>query len=112
LQIALNAGDAQRFLDAGGEFPDDWELPTLELPDWLLFVWRCWWRLHADRPWLSGGMGPMMPGRIAWRDVVLWADVHDMSGDQFELLDRCVRAMDDTFCAWHAQEREKQRDSK
>jgi hypothetical protein len=43
-----------------------------------------------------------VPGRIPWRDVRLWARHYEMTGDQFEFLDRCVRAMDDAFCEWHA----------
>jgi hypothetical protein len=99
LLIALQTSDLRRL---AARLPDDWDIPEPELPEWLGFVWRAWWRLHVDRPWLGGGMGPMLPGRIAWRDIREWAAFHKMSGDMFALLDRCICAMDDTYIEWQA----------
>lgn len=48
-------------------------------------------------------MAPARPGRIPWRDLLAWAEVHGMTRDEFDFLDRCVCAMDDSFCKWHAE---------
>jgi hypothetical protein len=66
-------------------------------PAWE-WVWRAWHRLNADRPWLGGGMGPMLPGRIAWRDLLSWCD---QNGGDLDFLDACCFALDTEFIDWH-----------
>ena len=80
-------------------------LPSPDIPDWLGWVWRAWHRLHADRPWWGGGMGPMVPGPITWSAVRDWCDFHAYPGDAVAFLDVCCRSMDDEFMAWHAEQR-------
>lgn len=65
-------------------------------------MWRAWHRLHLDRPHYGGGMGSTVPGRISWRDVREWADYHDMTADEFDFLDHCIRAMDGDYLEWSA----------
>lgn len=72
------------------------------IPDHLAWIWRAWHRLHLDRPWWGGGMGPVVPGRIPWATVRDWAAFHDLSGDDMLLLDTCIRALDGEFLAHHA----------
>ena len=57
------------------QIPGDWELPPAPVVDevWA-WAWTEWHRLHLDRPYNGGGLGPPVPGRIPWRDVALWAD--------------------------------------
>lgn len=47
----------------------------------------------------GGGLGPLIPGRIPWRDVTRWCD--RKGGDPDEL-DVIVRAMDAAYLEWHA----------
>jgi hypothetical protein len=54
---------------------------------------------------LGGGFGPAIPGGIAWRDVRLWCEFHDMSGEDVAMLDSYLRDMDGVFFAWHAAKR-------
>lgn len=44
----------------------------------------------------------MIPGRISWSAVREWADYHDLNADEFDFLDSCVRAMDDTYLQFRA----------
>jgi hypothetical protein len=77
-------------------------LPRPDVPEWLEWVWRAWHRLNLDRPYFGGGMGPMVPGRIAWRDVVTWCEFHDLPGEAVGFLDRCIVAMDTEFVGFQA----------
>ncbi len=63
----------------------------------LLWVWRTWNRLSADRPWIAGGMGPPVPGRIPWALVRRWAKTHRLSWNEFLFLDRGLGAMDEFY---------------
>lgn len=78
-------------------------MPSPDVPDWLVWVWRAWWRLHEDRPWLGGGLGPLAPCRIPWRDVVLWAGVFGLDAEQLATLERLIGQMDAEFLAWHVE---------
>lgn len=49
-------------------------------------------------------MGPAVPGRIPWRDVVAWCE--RKGGDPDEL-DVITYAMDTAYLDWHAQSRAK-----
>jgi len=100
LRVALDWGDVQRLL---AFLPDDAAVPSAELPESLLDIWRAWWRLHADRPQWAGGMGPPIPGRIPFRDVWAWCEFHGLPGDDVALFDRCLRAMDTVYLEWHAE---------
>lgn len=80
---------------------DEIEIPRPEVPDHLTFAWRCWHRLGLDRPWLGGGFGPAVPGRIPWPAMHAWAEHHEMTGAELEELDVYVRAMDDAYLAHH-----------
>ena len=86
---------------------DDVDIPAPDFDEWLLPAWRCWWRLHLERPWFGGGLGPMLPGRIPWRDVLAWCEFHDMSGDDCLFTDELVRRMDTAYHAWYAEHRPK-----
>lgn len=66
-------------------------------------AWRCWHRLHLDRPYWGGGMGPMVPGRIPWAAVRAWAEHHAMTSDEHEFLDHCIREMDAAFLDYQAE---------
>ncbi len=46
---------------------------------------------------MAVGMGGVRPLGIRWVDVMAWADRHGMDGDAADLLDQCVRALDDAF---------------
>jgi hypothetical protein len=58
--------------------------------------------MSLDRPFMAGGMGPMIPGRIPWRSVRDWAEYHDYTADAFDFLDFCIREMDNEFLAHSA----------
>lgn len=54
-------------------------------------------------------MGPPIPARIPWRDMVLWCEQHPLV--DLELLAHCAAAMDRVFLEhWAEQERKRQRD--
>ena len=82
--------------------PDDWDISLPEVPEHLMFVWRCFARLSPGRAWIGGGMGAPRPAPIAWRDLRDWAEFHDLSRGEFATLDRCIRAMDDAYLDWQA----------
>jgi hypothetical protein len=86
-------------LELEAAMPEGWHVPRPDLDPAFAWVWRAWWRLNRDRPWLGGGMGPMSPGRIPWQSVMDWADRH---GQDAEFLDACVVGMDDTYLEFHA----------
>jgi hypothetical protein len=75
--------------------------PEPDLPDWLRWIWRAWWRLHDELPWRSGGMGPARPGRIPWTSVAAWCEWHGYGGDDEAVLEAGLAAMDAEFLAWH-----------
>lgn len=75
--------------------------PTPDIPDHLLDVWRAWHRLDMDRPWYGGGMGPMIPGRIPWKNIADWCQFHGHSHEQRELLDACFAEMDIAYISFH-----------
>lgn len=79
------------------DLPDDEKVPEPTIDDWLMWVWRAWSRLNLDRPYIGGGMSSALPGRIPWRDVVLWGEVHGLSPEDLDFLDHCVIAMDSAF---------------
>lgn len=52
-------------------------------------------------------MGPPVPGRIPWRDMVLWCEQHRHL--DLDLLAACFTAMDRVFLdQWAEQERQRQ----
>jgi len=59
-----------------------------------------------DRPQHPVGMGPPLPGPIAWRDLRQWADHHGYGLDEFDLLLAGVEAMDSLYLAWTLKQRE------
>lgn len=69
--------------------------PATPVAEWLGRIWDAWWTLHPDRPMAAGGMGPPVPGRIPFRDMVLWCDRHGF--DDLDLLRRCFTAMDQVY---------------
>jgi hypothetical protein len=69
----------------------------------FVWIWRAWHRLHYDRPYHGGGMGPAVPGRIAWMTLRVWADCHKLSDGEFALLDACMETMDGVFIQWWVQ---------
>lgn len=68
---------------------------------WTEFVWRCWHRLHQDRTWHGGGFAAATPGRIAWRDVMAWADRYQCDA---EFLDEMLGQLDAVFVTWHREQ--------
>lgn len=72
-----------------------------EVPDgvqphpWLTELWRAWWTLHYDRPQTGGGMGEPIPGRIPWRDQVLWCELHPHV--DLDVLTAVTEAMDRVY---------------
>lgn len=78
--------------------PTDIPAPAIEPAN--IWLWRAWHRLHPDRPQLGGGMGPPVPGPIAWSVLRLWADHHNLTRGEFDMLDRCVQAMDAEYIDW------------
>ena len=71
-----------------------------ELPEWLGFIWRCFSRLQHDRPWTPRMEGVPVPGKIAWRDVVAWADRNGLDPWHAELLDHGIQALDAAYLEW------------
>lgn len=69
--------------------------PAAQPAPWLTEYWRAWWALHPDRPKVAGGMGPAIPERIPWRDLVLWCDRHPHL--DLDLLAAVAEAMDRVF---------------
>ncbi len=76
--------------------------------NWLTEYWRAWWTLHHDRPQVAGGMGPAQPGRIPWRDLVLWCDMHPHI--DLDLLTATADAMDGVYLDLWAAEAKKAAD--
>jgi hypothetical protein len=66
----------------------------------FIWLWRAWHRLHPDRPYHGGGMGPAVPGAIPWKLVRLWAKHHNLSRGEHAMLDRAIQALDAEYLAW------------
>lgn len=79
--------------------------PEPELPASLLWIWRAWWRLSDDRPWVPQGMEAARPGRIPWTAVAAWCDRNGYGPDDEDLLEKGLAAMDAEWLAWHAEQR-------
>ena len=77
------------------------DLPSPDVPEHFLWLWRAWHRLSLDRPWIGGGMAPSVPGRIAWRDVVQWCEWHGREAWEVEMASRVFADMDRVYIAWH-----------
>jgi len=77
-------------------------MPVPQVHDWLVWVWRCWNRLAHDRPWLGGGMGPAVPGRIPYIAIRRWAKDHGIKpGSPDHLfLDTLVQELDEEYVGW------------
>ncbi|WP_456316182.1 phage tail assembly chaperone [Roseomonas elaeocarpi] len=75
------------------------------------WVWRAWNYLSDERPSeISGVAGPMggviwksKPGRIPWRAVMTWCDVHEHRIEQRDTLYRLIRILDDEYLRWRKQ---------
>jgi len=74
--------------------------PRIEVPAHLNWVWRAWNRLSLDRPFAGGGLGPAVPLRIPWRDVVLWCDTHGYSTEDLWFLEKCFHKLDGIYLEW------------
>ena len=94
------------------DLPEDARPRAPELPEWLGFVWRCYDRLRHDRPWLPRGEGQLVPGRIAWRDVMVWADRQGLSDEQTEFLDWGVQVLDSAYLQWWEGDQKRQAESR
>lgn len=46
-------------------------------------------------------MGPSVPGSISYSSVVFWADAHEMSYYERQILDVCMLAMDEVYRGWY-----------
>lgn len=68
-----------------------------EVPPHLIWIWRCYQRLSADRPWHGGGLGPAIPGAIPWVCVAKWIEFHNYNDAEAQMLDHCVREMDTVY---------------
>jgi len=83
-----------------------------EVPDWLVWVWKAFHRLSAERSFQVRGMAAPMgvtritsvPGRIPWTAVLRWAEAHGYGPERFGFLDELVQQMDDEFLDWHGQQ--------
>jgi hypothetical protein len=80
--------------------PEAYRPQAPELPEWLWFVWHCWQRLRHDRPWVPRFGAAPVPGKISYRDVMLWAERHGLGDDDAELLDFGVQVLDAEYLAW------------
>ena len=83
--------------------------PQIE-PQWS-WVWRCWHRLHPDRPHYGGGMGPAVPGSIPWMVLRVWADTHHYTEVEFTMLDRLIQALDAEYIGWWSDQQRRQADA-
>lgn len=78
-----------------------------ELPAWVHWIWRAWWRLSDERPWIAGGMGPSRPGRIPWTAVAAWCAARGYGEDQEDQLEAGLAAMDEEYLSWQAEQARK-----
>ena len=63
---------------------------------------QAFWDLSSGRPVTDYGIHP-----IAWRDIVAYADVHDLDSDNYQTLRQVIREMDAAYRKWQAAERER-----
>jgi hypothetical protein len=96
LRLDLEFGNVRAKMMAAGFTGDDLP-PAVHIPAELSWVWRAWHRLHQDRPWLGGGFGPPVPGRIPWVTIVSWGRFNRYGTQDIKFLDRCFTKMDETF---------------
>ncbi|MBP2233081.1 hypothetical protein J2847_006416 [Azospirillum agricola] len=68
---------------------------------WCRWAWRAWHTLSDSRQWRGGGMGPATPSPIPWPVVARYAAHHQ---HPLPVLLRLLRAMDDVYCAWWAEQ--------
>lgn len=73
------------------------EAPSLD--DDLLYAWRCWQDLSSERPWIPGGLGPMLPSDTPWRAILQWADRRGMDDDDADTLVDYIKIIDSAFLA-------------
>jgi hypothetical protein len=88
------------------------DIPEVEVPPWLVWVWRCWHRLTLDRGQSVQGvpldMGVMairsLPGRIPFSKVDEYAARRDYDEDRLDFLWRCLCEMEEEYLSvWHMQ---------
>jgi hypothetical protein len=53
-----------------------------------------------------------VPGRIPWRDVMLWADRHGLSDDDAAMLDWGVMILDSAYLDWWEADQKRQAESR
>lgn len=99
-EVAREEDDARELAERLGAVAE----PEVDVAPHHRWIWRAWWRLHADRPWRAGGMGPPIPGAIPWTVLTAWADREGCDDNDRDLLGLGIAAMDSEWMAWHEEQ--------
>lgn len=81
------------------------------MPPGAEFAWAAFWRLHADRPYVTTGVGAPMgatiitprAGRIPFAATDRYARRYGVTGGAFDLLLELIDQLDREFLAWEAE---------
>lgn len=68
----------------------------------MAWTWKAWHDLSSERPWIAGGMGPMMPSETPYRAALIWAERRGLCGTMTDFLLDALKVIDMEFFTAHS----------